>query len=299
MKPRILIFGKGFIGERLAREFGAAVTERIILKLSDAQEEYDKHKPDIIINCIGFTGKRNVDDCELDKEMTLTANSFVPILLAEVALRNKIKLIHISSGCIYQYDYKKSKPITEDQVPYFFGLFYSRSKIYSERALEVLSKTYNILILRIRIPLDDRPNPKNIINKLINYRKVIDIPNSLTYIPDFVKATRHLIKIDARGIYNVVNKGGLRYPKLMEVYKKYVPEFEYTVIDHRKLGLVRTNLVMSTRKLEKSGFKVRKIEDILEECVKAYIGVRGKGYVGVRGIKCIGVIWMFGRNLMD
>jgi 3,5-epimerase/4-reductase len=272
MKPRILVFGKGFIGERLAKEFQAEVTERMILKLSDAQEEIDKHKPEMIINCIGFTGKNNVDDCELDKDMTLTANSFVPVLLAEAALRNKIKLVHISSGCIYHYDYKRSKPVTEEEVPYFFDLFYSRSKIYSERALEVLSKTYNILICRIRIPLDDRPSPKNIIDKLIKYGKVIDIPNSVTYIPDFVQALAHLIKIDARGIYNVVNRGGLRYPKLMEIYKKYVPGSQYSIVDHRKLGLVRTNLLMSTKKLEKSGFKVRKIDDVLEECVRSYIG---------------------------
>jgi 3,5-epimerase/4-reductase len=272
MEPKILIFGKGFIGERLTKEFNAATTERMILSLKDAQEEYDKYKPDIIINCIGYTGKRNVDDCELDKEMTLTANSFVPILLAEVALRNKIKLIHISSGCIFHYDYEKSKPVTEDEVPYFFDLFYSRSKIYSERALEVLAKTYNILICRIRIPIDDRPHPKNTLTKLINYKNVIDIPNSVTYIPDFISMVKHLIKIDGRGIFNCVNKEGLRYPKLMDVYKKYVPEFEYKVIDLKTLNLVRTNLVMSTEKLEKSGFKVRKIEDILEECVRAYLG---------------------------
>ncbi|MCX5709040.1 MAG: sugar nucleotide-binding protein, partial [Candidatus Omnitrophica bacterium] len=271
-EPRILIFGKGFNGERLAREFNAATTERMIQTLNDAQEEYNKYKPDIIINCIGYTGKNNVDDCELEKDMTLTANTFVPIILAEVALRNKIKLVHISSGCIYHYDYKKSKPVTEDEIPYYFDLFYSRSKIYSERALEVLSMTYNILITRIRIPLDDRPHPKNIINKLVKYGKVIDVPNSVTYIPDFVQAVRHLIKIDAKGIYNVVNEGGLRYPKLMEIYKKYVPDFNFEVIDYRKLGLVRTNLLMSTRKLEKSGFKIRKIDDILEECVRTYLG---------------------------
>ena len=103
------------------------------------------------------------------------------------------------------------------------------------------------------------------------------MPNSVTYIPDFVEALRHLIKIDARGIYNVVNKGGLRYPKLMEVYKKYVPDFQYTVVDYRKLGLVRTNLLLSTRKLEKSGFKVRKIDDVLEECVRGYVEKKGKG----------------------
>lgn len=271
MKPRILIFGKGFMGERLKEAFKAQISQRRIMNFSDAQAEFEKYRPDIIINCIGYTGKSNVDDCELDKDKSLLANAFVPIILAEVALRNKAKLVHISSGCIYHYDYKKSRPVTEEEIPYFFDLFYSRTKIYSERALDVLSKTYNILIARIRIPLDDRPHAKNILNKLINYRQVIDLANSVTYIPDFILALRHLIKVDARGIYNVVNSGGLRYPELLETYKKYVPDFEYKIIDYRKLGLVRTNLVMSTRKLEKTGFKVRKIEQVLEECVRGYV----------------------------
>ena len=80
-----------------------------------------------------------------------------------------------------------------------------------------------------------------------------------------------MIKIDACGIYNAVNKGGLRYPKLMKIYQKYVPGFRYTVIDLGKLGLVRTNLLLSIAKLEKSGFKARSINSILEECVKEYL----------------------------
>ncbi|MGE5196905.1 MAG: sugar nucleotide-binding protein, partial [Deltaproteobacteria bacterium] len=223
------------------------------------------------INCIGYTGK-NVDECELDKDKTLTANTFIPVILAESALRNKIKLVHISSGCIYRFDYSKDKPITEAKIPDFFDLFYSRSKIYTEMALEVLCNKFNILIARIRVPLDNRPHPKNILNKLIKYREsIIDLPNSITYIPDLLKALEHLIKIDARGIYNVVNKGGLRYPQLLDVYKKYVPGFEYKVTDLKKLNIVRTNLILSTSKLESSGFKMRNIKEVLEECVKNYL----------------------------
>jgi hypothetical protein len=110
-----------------------------------------------------------------------------------------------------------------------------------------------------------------ILNKLIVYRKVIDIPNSVTYAPDFIKALEHLIRIDAWGIYNVLNKNGLMYPDLMDVYKKYVPGFTYEVMDHRKLGLVRTNMIMSVEKLEKTGFKVRPINDVLDECVRNYV----------------------------
>jgi len=270
MGDKILILGKGFIGQILQEAFNCDVSERKIYSFKDAEEEIKKYNPKIIINCIGHTG-RNVDNCEKDLDKTLIANTFIPIILAEIALRNNIKLVHISSGCIYHYDYSRSVPINENKVPDFFELFYSRTKIYSDQALEVLTKKYPILIVRIRIPLDNRPHPRNILTKLINYKKVIDIPNSVTYIPDFIKALKHLIEINAKGIYNVVNKGALRYPELLDVYKKYVPDFEYTIIDYKELNLVRTNLILSTKKLEKTGFKIRDIKEVLEECVKTYI----------------------------
>ena len=271
MKNKVLILGKGFIGERIQKELHCLVSTKHIYSFKEAEKEILKYSPKVVINCIGITGRRNVDDCELNKENTLFANTFLPIILAEVCLRHNIKLAHISSGCIYHYDYKKDKPITEENIPDYFDLFYSRTKIYAERALEVLSKKYNILLTRIRIPLDNKPHPKNILTKLINYKGVINIPNSITYIPDFTKALRHLIKIDARGIYNVVNKGTLRYPRLLDIYKKYVPDFDYRIITYKDLKLIRTNIVLSANKLQKSGFSVRKINEVLEECVKEYI----------------------------
>jgi 3,5-epimerase/4-reductase len=272
MNNKILILGKGgFIAERLREELKCDISGTILHSFSEAEREVKKYNPKVIINCIGYTGAGNVDGCEKEKDLTLFANTYMPIILAEVALRNNMKLVHISSGCIYQYDYKRDKPLTEARIPDFFDLYYSRTKIYSERALEALCGTYNILITRIRIPLDNRPHPKNILNKLIAYKKVIDIPNSITYIPDLMAALKHLINVDARGIYNVVNKGGLRYPELLNEYQRHVPNFKYSILDLKELHMVRTNLILSTRKLEDSGFKTRVIQSVLDECVKGFI----------------------------
>ncbi len=271
MKNKILILGSGFIGKRLQEEFACDISSEKVYTLKKAQDIIIRYNPKIIINCIGSTGRRNVDDCELDKDKTLFANTFVPIILAEAALRNSIKLVHISSGCIYHFNYSKDKPIREDKVPDFFDLYYSRSKIYAERALEALSKRYNILMVRIRIPLDNRPHPRNILTKLIKYKKIIETPNSVTYLPDFLRALKHLISINARGIYNLVNKGGLRYPELLDEYKKRVSGFAYKKVKFNGLHLVRSNLIMSTMKLEKSGFKVRKIKEVFKECVENYL----------------------------
>jgi len=270
MGNNILIFGRGYLGTRLQVELNCEISDKKIYSYKDVEAELKKFKPKAIINCIGNVGS-NVDECEKELDKTLTANTFVPIILAEAALRNNIKFIHISTGCIYHYDYSNDTPIDENKEPDFFELFYSRAKIYSERALELLPKKYPVLIIRIRVPLDNLPHPRNLLTKLINYKKVIDIPNSVTYVPDFIKALKHLNRINARGIYNVVNKGGLRYLQLLEVYKKYVPDFEYKVIDYKKLNMVRTNLLLSTKKLENTGFKVRDIKEVLEECVKSYL----------------------------
>lgn len=272
MSNDILIFGKGYIGERIQKELNCNLTDKRISYLKDVEEAINFHQPKIIINCIGHTGKNNVDGCELDIDKTLFANAYIPLLLAEAALRHNIKLIHISSGCIYHYDYASQYQISENDIPNFMDLYYSRTKIYSELPLNLLSKYYNILTLRIRIPLDNIPNPRNILDKLIKYKNVIDMPNSVTYIPDFINALKHLIKIDAKGIYNIVNRNGLRYPVLLDIYKKFVPDFEYKIVELKSvLSTPRTNLIMSTLKLENSGFKVREINDVLDECVKEYL----------------------------
>jgi len=270
MKNKTLILGRGYIGSRLQGELNCEISDKKIYSYKDIEAELKKFKPKAIINCIGNVG-RNVDECEKDLDKTLVANTFVPIILAEAALRNNIKFIHISTGCIYHYDSSNDTPIDENKEPDFFELFYSRAKIYSEQALAVLSKKYPILIIRIRIPLDNRPHPRNLLTKLINYKKIINIPNSVTYIPDFIKALKHLDRIDARGIYNIANKGGLRYPELLDVYKKYIPDFEYEVVNYKTLNIVRTNLLLSTKKLENTGFKVRNIKEVLQECIESYL----------------------------
>lgn len=271
MKNKILILGNGYIAGRLRKEWDCPIYDKKILNYQDAVNAFKKYKPRVLVNCIGHIGERNVDDCELDADKCLLANTMVPVWLSEVAFRNPVKLLHISSGCIYHYDYSTHKLITENDVPDYYNLFYSRTKIYAEGVLNSLSQRSDVLIVRIRVPLDIYPHPRNLLTKLIKYKTIIDVPNSITYIPDFIRALEHLLKINAQGVFHVTNKGGLRYPELMDVYKKFVPDFKYEIIPLKDLKLERTNLLLSVRKLEKTGFTVRKIKDVLQECVEQYV----------------------------
>lgn len=270
MSDKVLILGAGFLGTRIAERLKCETSTDRIIAADDAERIIKQHTPRILINAIGSTGKPNVDDCENKREYTILANATVPILLCEACVRNNVKLVHISSGCIYHYNYAEDTPIVEEETPDFFGLFYSRTKIYSEQALLPYVQEFGVLILRVRIPLDNVPGKHGLLDKLLRYNNIIDIPNSVTYIPDFLDALEHLLSINASGLFNVVNRGGLRYSNLLEEYRKYRPDYHYTLIPHTDLGLIRTNLIMSTKRLEDSGFLVRHIDDVIEECVRHY-----------------------------
>jgi dTDP-4-dehydrorhamnose reductase len=274
-EKKILILGKGFLGQRIFDLYphgfngDIIISDRRIIKYEDIDDLVKTHEPNVLINCIGTTGKDNVDDCEEDIDKTLHSNSFVPLILAEACYRNKVKLIHISSGCIF-----KSYPgevAGEMRLPDFFDLFYSRTKAYSDLALQSSAFFRDVLILRIRIPLDIKPHPKNLLTKLIKYKRVIDTPNSVTYIPDFIAALVGLINKEASGIFNVVCSGGCRYNVLLNVYKQWVSTFDYKIIKYKDLGKVRTNFILSTEKLEGQNIVVRNIKEVYEECVKLYL----------------------------
>jgi 3,5-epimerase/4-reductase len=268
----ILVFGKGWVGKRIADYLQCNSSDARINTYEDVQAEIDKYKPKVIINCLGHFGK-NVDDCEINKTKTLSSHTFVPLLLVEGCIRNNIKFVHLSSGCIFHYDYEKNKPLTEMDSPDFYNLYYSRTKIYTEAALYALKDSCNILQLRLRMPLDFIPHKRNLLDKLIEFKSVIDIPNSVTYLPDFLDGMRHLIKTDATGIYNMVNYGGLRFRELLEIYRQYRPNHSYAIADVKELKIVRTNLILSTDKLEESGFQVRDIHDVLVECVEKWMAI--------------------------
>ena len=58
-------------------------------------------KPAFVVNAAGYTGKPNVDACELDKADTLAGNTLLPQTIAHACAAAKIPWGHVSSGCIF------------------------------------------------------------------------------------------------------------------------------------------------------------------------------------------------------
>jgi dTDP-4-dehydrorhamnose reductase len=268
---KTLIFGNGYIGNKFKERLpGAIISPADITDAAAVKAALAEHKPDVVINCAGKTGRPNVDWCEGNKEATLASNVHGPLTLARACKENGAYLVHIGSGCVYEGD-NNGKGFSEDDPPNFFGSFYSMTKILSEHGL----KRYPALQLRLRMPLDSVPGPRNFVTKITSYQKVISVPNSISVIDDFLTAAIELIRQRKTGIYNLTNPGAITHEEILELYKEIVdPAFTYTLIPTHELDkmtkALRSNCVLNTDKLAAEGIRMPPIKDAVRKALHEY-----------------------------
>jgi len=267
---RIVVFGKGFLGKIISDEFQCALTDINPIKLDLLASYLDSEKPDVVINAIGKTGRPNIDWCEKHKEETMYSNVVAAANLCMECSKRGIYFVHLGSGCIYSGD-NDGKGFSEEDTPNFTGSFYSRTKIICENIL----KEFPGLILRLRMPIDNRLDPRNLIDKLTKYPKIIDIQNSMTTVPHLIEAMRKLIEKKATGIYHVVNPGTSSAKEIMLLYREIVDP-SHTFEDLSLEGLnsittaVRSNCKLNSAKLEKEGIIMPEIHEAIKQCMIKY-----------------------------
>ena len=246
----------------------------------DLEEWYDSAGYPLIggvINASGYTGKPNVDACELDKESTLHGNIIWPQILTDWCMLNDIPLGHISSGCIYTGRRDDGNPFTEEDEPNFTFKqgncsFYSGTKAVAEKIVSRWEKSY---IWRLRIPFEEIDGPRNYISKMMNYTKLLNAENSISNKQEFVSACITMLndKIDY-GIYNVTNGGHITTKQVTELLKKTIgKDKNFQFVDDQEFyqnlaKTPRSNCVMSNKKLLDTGIKMRTAEEALEYCLR-------------------------------
>ncbi len=228
-----------------------------------------------VINCAGFTGKPNVDACELAKADCIEGNVLLPAMVSQLCQENQYGFTQISSGCIYG-GYQKD--FTEEDAPNFDfqnGSFYSGTKALAEKI--VLKKNRDSYIFRLRIPFDEFESPRNYITKMLNYDKLLNAENSISHKGDFVKACIYLLKNQAEfGIYNIVNSGSVTTGEVAEILKDAGLMESYTLLDegdfYKEVNpkAPRSNCVLDNTKLINSGFEMRSAVDALKDSIKTW-----------------------------
>ena len=308
MSKILLLGGTGYIGQVFRRELAARGLA--FEAPSRAQTDYTRfevltellrrNKPDFLINAAGYTGKPNVDACEINRADTLQGNTLFPAMVAHACAAQGLPFGHVSSGCIYagaKIGGRVEKDLTtpdcqalfqrnpgaisgfteEDEPNFTFRRppcsFYSGTKALAEEALGQAGQHY---IWRLRIPFDQWDNLRNYLSKVQNYPKVYDNVNSLSHRGDFVAACLDLWRKRAPfGTYNLTNPGFVSTRQVVAMIQrvlKLTRPFTFWADDeefYRQAAKTpRSNCVLDVSKLLAAGVKLRPVEEALRDALE-------------------------------
>lgn len=235
-------------------------------------------KPDFLINCAGYTGKPNVDACEVHRADCLAGNAVLPGTIREVCEDAGLTWGHVSSGCIYTGRHEDGAGFTEEDEPNFSFRtnncsFYSGAKALGE---EVLEGAENCYIWRLRIPFNHVNSPRNYLSKLINYDTLLEAENSISDLSDFARCSIETItrKVDP-GVYNITNTGFVTTHEVAALIKEHLlpnKDFKFFTNEDEFMKLAaktpRSNCVMDNSKIRSTGIEIADVHDAVIESLR-------------------------------
>lgn len=287
-----LIYGKGWISGFFTAELEKRNIKYIVGNARvDDDEALEKEicdlEPTNIVSCIGRThgpSIPNIDYLEGNTHVNLKDNLYAPLNLAFICQKKGIHLTYIGTGCIFEYDDlhlepgdgKKCVGFSEKDNANFFGSSYSIVKGFTDRIFKKFEN--DALNVRIRMPISKYDHPRNFITKILGYKKLINVQNSMTVLDDWVPALIDLAIDKVTGTINATNPQTISHNEIMEYYKKYVDpnhKWENFNIEEQDkiLAARRSNNFLETAKIESLAQTkdIPNINESIEKTLKNWI----------------------------
>ena len=239
-----------------------------------------RDQPDFLINAAGYTGKPNVDACELHKDDCLFGNAVLPGTIAAACAEAGVPWGHVSSGCIYTGARPDGSGFTETDTPNFTFRtnncsFYSGTKALGE---EVLAGAPSVYVWRLRIPFNQVDTPRNYLTKLLRYSTLLEAANSISQLDEFVAATFACWEQRVPfGTYNVTNPGHVTTHEVVGLIKKTGvsnKDFKFFADETQFMATAaktpRSNCVMNSSKLAAAGIKLTEVHEAVERDLRRW-----------------------------
>ena len=277
----ILIFGsKGWIGGQILDLLHLLKSSENEIITSDIRVDNSKEiedlliatKPDRIICVIGRTYGDNINSIDYleqkgNLKININDNLYSPFILALLSNKYNIHLTYMGTGCIFNgYD----KEYSEIDEPNYYGSSYSIVKGFTDKIMRLYE---NVLNVRIRMPIsNDLKSNRNFINKIINYKKICSMHNSMTVLPELLPLLIDMIIKKETGTINLVNPGSISHNEILEIYKEFInPELKWENITNDELNTLllseRSNNILDTTKLQTLYPNVKDIKTSIKEMI--------------------------------
>jgi dTDP-4-dehydrorhamnose reductase len=282
----LLLGGRGFIGSAIQNSLrGHRVPFEVVSRCDVDYSQLDAlvrlirdRRPEFLINAAGFTGRPNVDACEVHRTECLAGNAVLPGVVRMACERTETPWGHVSSGCIYTGKHSDGSGFTELDPPNFSFRqnncsFYSGCKALGE---EVLEGAEDCFIWRLRIPFSAVDCPRNYISKLMRYDRLLDAENSLSSLEEFADAVVCSWKDRIPfGTYNLTNPGSVTTRDVVRMIRRAGlsdKSFEFFASEGQFMDLAakapRSNCVLDVQKALNAGLRLTPIEEALDRAMK-------------------------------
>ena len=285
----LILGGNGYVGTAFQKHLQQMrlpfeVISRSVVDYSDESSLLrliEQRRPEFLINAAGYTGRPNVDACELHRTECLQGNAVLPGVIRSACEKVGLPWGHVSSGCIYTGAKPDGSGFTEEDAPNFSFRqnncsFYSGGKALGE---ELLSGAADCFIWRLRIPFNEVDGPRNYISKMMRYDCLLKATNSLSQLDEFAAAcvacwTRRV----PYGIYNLTNPGFVTTEDVVALIKRHgltQKAFRFFDSEDQFMKLAaktpRSNCVLDTTKAEQLKLPMRPITEALEIAIRNWV----------------------------
>ena len=282
----LLLGGNGYVGNAIQKNLAGRSLPFTVA--SRASSDYSslpvlvkmlrELRPEFLINAAGYTGKPNVDACEIHRTECLDGNAVLPGVIREACEQTDTPWGHVSSGCIFTGAKADGSGFKESDAPNFSFRqdncsFYSGCKALGE---EVLSGAENCFIWRLRIPFNNINSARNYISKMMRYDRLLMATNSLSQLDEFADAcVASWIQRVPFGTYNLTNPGSVTTRDVVRLIQKHglsKRDFQFFESDDQFMKLAaktpRSNCVLDSTKALAAGLPLSPIEEALEKAMR-------------------------------
>ncbi len=278
----LLLGGSGYVGNEFRQFFdNHAIQYRSLSRMDADYTRRDvlirvirESNATFLINAAGYTGKPNVDACELHKADCLLGNSVLPGIIRDACEHCNLPWGHVSSGCIYTGTKPDGSGFTEADPPNFSFRtnncsFYSGCKALGEECLRESKSNY---CWRLRIPFNHVDSRRNYLSKLMRYERLLNATNSVSQLNEFVNACWQCWNLKVPfGTYNVTNTGVVTTREVVLKLKTHLhltKDFKFFDSEEQFMAIAaktpRSNCVLDNSKLRARGIEISDVHDAID-----------------------------------